>query len=693
MSARRLTRLSLAILVTAIALSAGTFTLIRELNQRDTSRLLTLEAGQARTTMTSIISVLESAMSSAGSVAAASNGSPAALGSLTRAIPSLTFFTALAVAHLSPPGTWSLTQVRGKSGAPPLDLGSPKSRTLARILAARGFDLLGFVGQGAHRRLAVADSALALPYGYLVYAEVPLPSGLIEKSGFPGLQDALYSGRTTSSPVLFASTKALPLAGERVTQLVDLNNLESTAPRKPGAQALLFVVSSSGSILGTLPDLLPWILAAVVLLGGIVATFVVESTARRRDFAVALASDMKQKNAELDRALTERAEAEKDRTRVENELRQAQRLESIGQLAGGVAHDFNNLLMVILTHNEFMAQELPQEHTLQEDLGEVRKAAKRAAELTRQLLVFSRRDLVNPSVLDLNASISSAVDLLRRTLGENIQFKAVLAPDLPRVLCDPGELQQVLMNLVVNARQAIEADGTITIETSELLLDEDIASTHAELSAGRYVQIAVSDTGCGMSPDTASRVFEPYFTTKDPGSGTGLGLSTVYGILKRYRGYVTVYSEVGVGTTFKVYLPATDALETAPEELPTEEPRPASGTILVVEDEAPVRNACKRILERAGFRVIEATDGVQALAKIDGLRIDLLLTDVVMPGGMSGRDLAQHIEQLQPSVPVLFMSGYTADVIATRGVLEPGVNVIEKPFSSADLLNMVSSLL
>ncbi|MGH9030153.1 MAG: ATP-binding protein, partial [Acidimicrobiales bacterium] len=565
---------------------------------------------------------------------------------------------------------------------------------LEKVTARGGFDLLGFFGQGAQRRLALAAGAPMVPDGYVVYAEVPLPPGLTVTSGFAGLQDALYLGRSERSPVLFASTKTLPLKGQQVSQLVNLNDLESDASPKPGAETLLFVVSSSGSPLGILSSLLPWILAVVMILAGILVVFVVESTARRRDSALVLVRELEQKNEDLDRAMAEQAEAEQARVRLENELRQSQRLEAIGQLAGGVAHDFNNLLMVILSHGQFMAEELPEDHPVQEDLAEVQSAAQRAAELTRQLLVFSRRDLVEPSVLDVNAGIADVVSLLRRTVGEQIDLKSVLASDLPRVLSDPGELQQVLMNLVVNARQAIEGDGTITIETRAQVIDEDAASVHAELKPGRYVRIAVTDTGSGMPPETLSRVFEPYFTTKDPGSGTGLGLSTVYGIVSRYGGYVTVYSEVDVGTTFKVYFPATDdETQGSAAETSGEAAGEARGTVLVVEDEVGVRNACKRILERAGFGVIEATDGVQALSKVDGLGVDLLLTDVVMPGGMSGRDLAEQLGQLRPGVPVLYMSGYNADAIATRGVLEPGISVVEKPFTSADLLSKVRELL
>jgi CheY-like chemotaxis protein/anti-sigma regulatory factor (Ser/Thr protein kinase) len=310
------------------------------------------------------------------------------------------------------------------------------------------------------------------------------------------------------------------------------------------------------------------------------------------------------------------------------------------------------------------------------------------------LLVFSRRDLVQASVLDVNDAISDLLNLLRRTLGEDIELRTVLAPDLTHVLADRGEIEQVLVNLVVNARDAIEGEGSITVETSEQMIDEDAASAHADLRPGRFVRIAVTDTGSGMTPDVARQVFEPFFTTKGPGAGTGLGLSTVYGIANRYGGYVTVYSEPGTGTSFKVYLPATDDRAEARIVDTTAEPVRATGeTVLLVEDEDAVRKACRRILERAGFRVIEASDGSTALAELSDEPFDLLVTDVIMPGGVSGRDLANRLQDARPGLPVLFMSGYSADEIATRGILEEGISVVEKPFTTSDLLGKVRELL
>ncbi len=694
----RISRLSLAILVAAAVIAAGMFVFSRDLNQRNNQRLLSLEAREAKTSIVSLIAQIESTLSSEGSVAAATNANPASLQKLETAIPELKIFSTLTVLRVESDTVTSVVEVQGNPNAPLGDLTGAGQQDVPNIAGQSGVELLGYFGHGSQRRLAMTVAAPAIPSGYLVYAEIPLPPGAAVASGFPELQDALYLGRTENSPVLFASSKDLPLHGNVVTQMVDMNDLYATTNPKADNDELLFVVGSTGSDLGTLTNLLPWILAGAMILVGILVVVVVESTARRRDSALKLVGDLEQKNAELDRAMAEQAEGERTRIRLENELRQSQRLEAIGQLAGGVAHDFNNLLMVIQTHSNFMAEELPPDHPAQEDLAEVRTAAQRAAELTRQLLVFSRRDLIHPSVLEVNDTIAEALGLLRRTLGEQIRFETLLSPDLPRILADPGELQQVVMNLIVNARQAIESDGIISIETSEQLIDEDAASVHAELHPGHYVRIAVTDSGCGMDAETLGRIFEPYFTTKEPGAGTGLGLSTVYGIVNRYGGCVTVYSELDVGTTFNVYLPSTDQDVVAPTD---EDPKEAeaqdygSGTVLLVEDEAGVRNACRRILERAGFSVIEARDGTEALAlaHVDALPIDLLLTDVVMPGGMSGREVAENLEQLRPGVPVLFMSGYNANAIATRGVLEPGINVVEKPFTSTDLLSKVRELL
>ena len=687
--------LSLVVVAGALILAGGMFTLSRNVTERDNQRLAAFQAQNVKTGVTALISQIDSAISSVGSVVAATNGNADAVDRLAKADPAVDIFTALTILHRSQDGVVTVNSQRGSPSSSVLGLSGAKGQLLSHVIAHGGIDILGFFGHGTTRRLAIAAGSPAVPGGYVVYAEVPLPEGTTFKSGYPGLQYALYDGRTEASPLLFATTKALPLTNHRVPLLVNMDDLFGSSRPKHGDELLLFMVSSTGNPVGGLSELLPWILAGVAILAGLLVAFVVEVTYRRKDEALILVSDLEDKNSKLDRALAEQAVAQATRERLESELRQAQRLEAVGRLAGGVAHDFNNLLAVILTYGEFIADELGTDHPLQGDVAEVRKAASRAAELTRQLLVFSRRDLISPSVLDVNVTINDLMNLLNRTLGEDTVLQSALSPDLPQVLADPGELEQVLVNLVVNARDAISGGGTITVETSEHVIDEDAASAHAEVRPGRYVRIAVMDSGCGMSPEVTDRIFEPFFTTKAPGEGTGLGLSTVYGIANRYGGFVTVYSEIGVGTTFKVYLPATDdepesAVAGTPSEVST---MPTGETVLLVEDEDAVRNACRRILERAGYRVLEANSGTQALAELASEPIDLLLTDVIMPGGLSGRDLANRLQQGQPDLPVLFMSGYSADAIATRGILDPGITVVEKPFSSSELLGKVKELL
>jgi signal transduction histidine kinase len=692
--AHRVRWLSVVLVVGTLLLGLGMFALTRNANARDQQHLLTAQAQDARTTITSLMSQIESTMSSVGSVAAATDGDQAAINRLATTDPSLDLVAALAVLHRTPGGAFVVVAQRGTPSMALPGLTGRAGQRLRDVTAHGGTDVVALFGQGRQRRLAIAAGAPLVPGGYVVYGEIPLPEGTIIPSALPKLQFALYAGATTKSPALISSTKVLPLTGQQVNQTVNLDDPGSSSATKTSGAGLLFVVSATGSLVGGLGSLLPWILGGVTLLFGLLAAFVVGVTSRRKDQAVALVGDLEEKNAALDLAIAEQRKAEQERMRLEGELRQAQRLESVGRLAGGVAHDFNNLLAAILTYGEFIAEELGPDHPVQEDVAEVRKAAQRGAELTRQLLVFSRRDLVQPSVLDVNDTITDLLNLLRRTLGEDAALHPVLAPDLPCVLADAGELEQVLVNLAVNARDAIVGEGSITVETSEQVIDADAASAHVDLRPGRFVRIAVTDSGCGMSPEVTSEVFEPFFTTKGPGLGTGLGLSTVYGIANRYGGFVTVYSEVGVGTTFKVYLPATDEqAETSPPPAQDAPARSTGETVLLVEDEDAVRNACRRILERAGFRVVAARDGSQALAELAEEPIDLLLTDVIMPGGMSGRDLAERLQADRPGLPVLFMSGYTADVIATRGILEPGITVVEKPFTTADLLGKVRALL
>jgi len=383
-----------------------------------------------------------------------------------------------------------------------------------------------------------------------------------------------------------------------------------------------------------------------------------------------------------------------ERKELEEQLRQAQKMEAVGKLAGGVAHDFNNLLTVINGYSDLIAKRLREEDPLRNNVEEIRKAGERAASLTRQLLAFSRKQVLQPKVIDLNEVVRETEQMLRRLIGEDIELRASLGPWLGSVKADPGQMEQVLMNLAVNARDAMPRGGKLTISTENVYLDEEYAAHHVSVAPGRYVILAVSDTGTGMDEQTRARIFEPFFTTKVAGKGTGLGLSTVYGIVKQSGGYVWVYSEVGRGTTFKIYLPRVDAGAQVYSQTPSHA-RELGGTeaVLLAEDDELVRNMIRFILSDHGYKVLAAANGAAALSIFERTEpIHLLLTDVVMPG-MSGRELADRLTRLRPEMKVLFMSGYTEDAIVHHGVLDEGVNFIQKPFTPDDLARKVREVL
>jgi len=381
---------------------------------------------------------------------------------------------------------------------------------------------------------------------------------------------------------------------------------------------------------------------------------------------------------------------------LELQLRQAQKMEAIGRLAGGIAHDFNNLLMVISGYSEFLLERLGSDPRLRGPAQEISNAGQRATSLTRQLLAFSRKQMLTPKVLDLNEVVAENLKMLTRMIGEDIDLVMVPGPALGAIRADPGQIDQVIMNIAVNARDAMPQGGKLTIETANVALDENFARTHAPLTAGDYIMLAISDNGVGMDYETQLRIFEPFFTTKGS-KGTGLGLSTVYGIVKQSGGFIFVDSQPHRGTVLRAYFPRVEGREdaaAAQDSLGLPRADRGQETILLVEDETNLRRLARQYLENQGYKILEAEDGAAALQIVDGYHgaIDLLLTDVIMPG-MNGRELAARVTNLLPDVRVLYMSGYTENAVGQDGTLDAGINLLQKPFSLPALKDRVRELL
>jgi len=399
-------------------------------------------------------------------------------------------------------------------------------------------------------------------------------------------------------------------------------------------------------------------------------------------------------NAQL---YAERKQAEEGKEALQEQLRQSQKMEAIGQLAGGVAHDFNNILTVIHGYSELVINSLDASNPIRDDVKEIKAAADRASALTRQLLAFSRKQVLQLKVLDLNSLVSNMVKMLRRMIGEGIELTTLLSDDLGTIKADPGQIEQVILNLAVNAKDAMPKGGKLTIETANVDLDQDYADLHLNVVPGPYVMLSVSDTGVGMVSEVREHILEPFFTTKEKGKGTGLGLSTVYGIVKQSGGNIWIYSEPGQGSTFKIYLPRVEEEVDSMLQSSSVGTRSQQGseTILLVEDEKMVRTLAQTILRRNGYNVLEAENGEEALRVVEeqkGKPINLMLTDLIMPR-MNGRELSDHLKPLLPGIKVIYMSGYTDEAVSEHGMLAPGIEYIQKPFPPDALVKKVRSVL
>ncbi len=390
-----------------------------------------------------------------------------------------------------------------------------------------------------------------------------------------------------------------------------------------------------------------------------------------------------------------RVQAEAALRRSQEDLSQARKMEAVGRLAGGVAHDFNNLITVIRGYAELVEESLPEAGPARADVREVKRAAERAADLTAQLLAFSRKQILQPRIVSINEIVRRMEKMLPRMIGEDIELLMLLQPDAGNVRADPGQIEQVIMNLAVNSRDAMPRGGTLSIMTSNIGPNDAQAAAHTEMPRGHYVSLIVSDTGEGMDAETKARVFEPFFTTKELGKGTGLGLATVYGIIKQSGGYIYCASDLGAGTSFQIYLSRVFEERSADAGRPAvERTGPAGATILLVEDEGALRRYCRSILERSGYAVLEAASGDEALEIVRSTHPDLrlLLTDVVLPR-VSGPELGRRLRSLQPDVKILYMTGYSEDLVSRHETLEQGADVIEKPFDAGSLLNRIRKAL
>ncbi len=671
----RLHRSTVVVLLICLTSTLALFGFTRDLVQQSEERLLRQQTAQGALVLASVLSQTSNATSALTSTLRPDGKVDPVLFSATAA--ALQRVQGSTDAGISAVAVIDLAsgRVLAKSGRPLLDLLSAHGHGVLRIAAAKGALALVALNQvGDQRSLGLLAPAGPTTVAYL---EMPLTESTIYANDLPGkpfagVDYALYFGGETAAGLVMANTRSLPLEGMREQTAVGTSLADAWDPSGTTTTGkLVLVMHPRSPLTGRTAAALPWAMLALGLVAGLAVLVLLEKTQRRRDHALQLVSQLEERNAEVEQAVQRQA-------RAEEHLRQAQRLEAVGQLAGGIAHDFNNLLAVIFSYTGFLRTAAEGQPWL-EDVDEIDKAARRAAELTQQLLMFSRRDLARPDVMDVRALIADRQRLLQRTLSDDIEVVLDIPSRPLLVRADSVELDQVVMNLSVNARDAMPDGGTLTFALDEIPGEGDQVN----------IRLRVTDTGTGMDPEVTDHAFEPFFTTKEVGRGTGLGLATVYGIVTRWGGSVALRSAPGEGTTVTVLLPGTD------ERLPdvTGEPQPGAsrghGTVLLVEDEESVRKASRRILAEAGFEVVEAANGQEALDLFAEHHVDVLVSDVVMPGGLSGPDLAEQLRLINPVLPVVFASGYGRDHLARRGPLPSGTQLLRKPFQAETLVDAV----
>ena len=681
----RLASLVLALLVAAAIAASGTAQRVVEDNE---AQLLADRTAEVESLLESLGSSVEAQMVSVAAIAQVTGGDPDQFRAAVEGVDP--------TAAEATDGGWGLLHGTSEGwvgvagvGAPTEAVDLPESWAGGLDRAASGqLTVLGFLGAGMNRSFVLATGRTGTGGDLVVYNEVSLVGAAAASASeaddpLAGVAIEVFIG-TEPDPANLLLAFGTSDEGREERRVVNIKGVD-----------VLLEVSATGPLGGELAAQLPNLLLGGGAVLGLAIASVVEMSQRRRDDAMATVRDLERQNRLLDRALAEQQAAEAARAALEVELRQAQRLEAVGHLAGGVAHDFNNVLAAILSYADLAADAVTDPGALA-DLESIQGAARRGAGLTRQLLQFSRRESGEATVVDVNERIADTVAMLGRTLGEDIRLSTSLLAEPATVLADPVELDQIVLNLVVNARDAVAAGGAIVVATERVDLDRTDLATYPALRPGPHIRLTVTDDGHGMAPDVLEHAFEPFFTTKGRGQGTGLGLSTVYGIVQRHGGHVTADSMPGGGTTVEVLLPARapGAVAAGPS-LTAEPARTGSGrTVLVVEDEEPLRTAMRRMLERAGFTVLDAEDGRSALEDHGGADIDLLLTDIVMPGGVTGVDVAADFRSRTADLPVVYVTGYSDDI------LDPGhldgstaTALLSKPFTEVDLLEVVGATL